>query len=273
MTDPTEITATTSLRQRLLASLRPAPDDSGLVESAPAMTLRDVLRRFWPRLRGLHRFLLLALLLLTLAPRRDRAEHPGAAAAARPGAPPPRALLRGRRAPDASGGPGDPDRTHPGCRAGAAAPARAGLRRAGPPAQLRSRLPARARLAAPRPEARERRRAGQPSGPDRPQPRGSSRRRPRGRGHAGVPGAEQHTGLGLSAATDVWGLAQVSSLTGDVAAAGWPASRLPREAWWRRRPSLRPEHVDLLRSCLEPESRRRPSMRQVRAALAALARP
>jgi serine/threonine protein kinase len=96
-----------------------------------------------------------------------------------------------------------------------------------------------------------------------------------GREGAGTPeymAPEQHSGLGLSGATDVWGLAQVlvESLTGDVAAPGWPAHRLPREAWWRRRPSLRPAYVELLQSCLDPEPKRRPSMRQVRAALEAL---
>jgi len=53
---------------RATASLRPAPDDSGLVEHAEAMTLRDVLVRFWPRLRPLRWWMLLGALLLTAGP-------------------------------------------------------------------------------------------------------------------------------------------------------------------------------------------------------------
>lgn len=83
---------------------------------------------------------------------------------------------------------------------------------------------------------------------------------------------EQHTGLGLSPAADVWGLAQtlVESLTGDVAPAGLPTDRLPNDAWWRRRARLRPAYAALLRSCLDPDPGRRPTMRQVQVALRGL---
>lgn len=52
--------------QRLVASLRPAPDDSGLVEHAERMTLREVVVRFWPRLRPLRWWLALGALLLAV---------------------------------------------------------------------------------------------------------------------------------------------------------------------------------------------------------------
>lgn len=57
-----------SRRHRIRASLRPEPDDTGLVEHAPQLSLRQVLARFWPRLRPLRKWLLLALLLLAAAP-------------------------------------------------------------------------------------------------------------------------------------------------------------------------------------------------------------
>ncbi|GAB3198801.1 ABC transporter ATP-binding protein [Nocardioides hungaricus] len=59
---------------RLIALLRPPPDDSGLVEAAPPMTIVGVLRRFGPRLRGLRRWLAFGLLLLAAAPLIEVAE-------------------------------------------------------------------------------------------------------------------------------------------------------------------------------------------------------
>jgi ATP-binding cassette subfamily B protein len=53
---------------RLGAALRPATDDAPLVEEAPGLTLRQVLRQFWPRLRPLRGWLVTAALLLAAAP-------------------------------------------------------------------------------------------------------------------------------------------------------------------------------------------------------------
>lgn len=53
---------------RVVAALRPAPDDAPLVAAARTMSLGDVVRRFWPRLRPLRGWLLLGLLLLAAAP-------------------------------------------------------------------------------------------------------------------------------------------------------------------------------------------------------------
>jgi len=54
--------------KRVMALLRPAPDAAPLVEAAPAMTVRQVARRFWPDLRPLRWWLLLLLVLLAAAP-------------------------------------------------------------------------------------------------------------------------------------------------------------------------------------------------------------
>ena len=54
--------------QRLVASLRPAVDDAPIVAAAGSLTVADVVRRFWPRLRPLRWWLALALLLLAAAP-------------------------------------------------------------------------------------------------------------------------------------------------------------------------------------------------------------
>src|SRR5680860_1149858 len=51
-----------------MASLRPEVDHAPLVDHAPGMTLREVLRRFWPQLKPLRWWLLLGLLLLAAAP-------------------------------------------------------------------------------------------------------------------------------------------------------------------------------------------------------------
>ena len=53
---------------RLLASLRPALDDSHLVDQAPPMTISEVARRFWPDVRPLRWWLLLLIALLGAAP-------------------------------------------------------------------------------------------------------------------------------------------------------------------------------------------------------------
>ena len=52
------------LWHRAMASLRPELDDAPLIEHAPGMSLREVMRRFWPRLRPLRWWMLLSLLLL-----------------------------------------------------------------------------------------------------------------------------------------------------------------------------------------------------------------
>lgn len=56
------------LWRRAMASLRPEVDHAPLVDHAPGMTLREVLRRFWPQLKPLRWWLLLGLLLLAAAP-------------------------------------------------------------------------------------------------------------------------------------------------------------------------------------------------------------
>ena len=62
------------LWQRAMASLRPEADRAPLVDHAPGMTLGQVLRRFWPRLRPLRWWLVLAMLLLAAAPAIEVAE-------------------------------------------------------------------------------------------------------------------------------------------------------------------------------------------------------
>lgn len=53
---------------RLGRALRPTPEADALVDVAAALRLRDIARRFWPRLRPLRGWLVLGLLLLTAAP-------------------------------------------------------------------------------------------------------------------------------------------------------------------------------------------------------------
>jgi subfamily B ATP-binding cassette protein MsbA len=53
---------------QLNASLRPGADDAPLVDEAPGLTLRQVLRRFWPRLRPMRGWLVVAVCLLAAAP-------------------------------------------------------------------------------------------------------------------------------------------------------------------------------------------------------------
>ena len=59
---------------RAVASLRPEEDDAPIVEHAPGLTLREVVTRFWPRLRPLRRWLVLAVVLLAAAPAIEVAE-------------------------------------------------------------------------------------------------------------------------------------------------------------------------------------------------------
>ena len=60
--------------QRLVASLRPAVDEAPIVAAAGSLTVTDVVRRFWPRLRPLRGWLLLGMLLLAAAPAISVAE-------------------------------------------------------------------------------------------------------------------------------------------------------------------------------------------------------
>ncbi len=57
-----------SLWKRAVASLRPTADDAPFVDQAPGMTLKQVVRRFWPQLRPLRWWLLLGLGVLLAAP-------------------------------------------------------------------------------------------------------------------------------------------------------------------------------------------------------------
>jgi subfamily B ATP-binding cassette protein MsbA len=60
--------------QRLLASLRPVHDNAPVVAAAGHLTVADVVRRFWPRLRPLRGWLLLGLVMLVAAPAISVAE-------------------------------------------------------------------------------------------------------------------------------------------------------------------------------------------------------
>ena len=60
--------------QRLVASLRPVADDAPIVAAAGSLTVADVVRRFWPRLRPLRGWLALGILLLAAAPAISVAE-------------------------------------------------------------------------------------------------------------------------------------------------------------------------------------------------------
>lgn len=63
-----------SVRRRLAGALRAAPEQSALVDVAASLRLVDIARRFWPRLRPLRGWLVLGLLLLTVAPLISVAE-------------------------------------------------------------------------------------------------------------------------------------------------------------------------------------------------------
>ena len=54
--------------QKVVASLRPERDDAPIVATSRAMTIRDVMRRFWPRLRPLRWWLALSIVLASLIP-------------------------------------------------------------------------------------------------------------------------------------------------------------------------------------------------------------
>ena len=54
--------------KRAVASLRPAADDAPFVDHAPGMTIKQVIRRFWPQLRPLRLWLVLGLGVLLAAP-------------------------------------------------------------------------------------------------------------------------------------------------------------------------------------------------------------
>ncbi|HEX6403561.1 MAG TPA: ABC transporter ATP-binding protein [Pseudonocardiaceae bacterium] len=55
----------------LRSLVRPASPDGGLVEAAPAASLREVFRRFWPDARPFWRWLWLSLLLIIITPLVD----------------------------------------------------------------------------------------------------------------------------------------------------------------------------------------------------------
>lgn len=59
---------------RVGAALRPETDRAPIVAEAPSLTLAQVLRRFWPRLRPLRRWLVAAVVLLAAAPLIEIAE-------------------------------------------------------------------------------------------------------------------------------------------------------------------------------------------------------
>src|SRR5947209_17546237 len=55
----------------LRSLVRPASPDGGLVDAAPAASLREVFRRFWPDARPFWRWLWLSLLLIIITPLVD----------------------------------------------------------------------------------------------------------------------------------------------------------------------------------------------------------
>ena len=57
-----------TLWKRAAASLRPTADEAPFVDHAPGMTIKQVIRRFWPQLRPLRLWLLLGLGVLLAAP-------------------------------------------------------------------------------------------------------------------------------------------------------------------------------------------------------------
>ena len=54
--------------RRLVAALRPTEDATPIIEAAGRLTVRDVVRRFWPRLRPLRGWIVLGMLLLAAGP-------------------------------------------------------------------------------------------------------------------------------------------------------------------------------------------------------------
>ncbi|GAA0979642.1 Lipid A export ATP-binding/permease protein MsbA [Nocardioides aquaticus] len=71
---PDPATPRAGLLARAAASLRPGADDDPMVAQARGMTIADVVRRFWPRLRPLRGWLVLGLVLLAAAPAITVAE-------------------------------------------------------------------------------------------------------------------------------------------------------------------------------------------------------
>lgn len=63
-----------SVRSRLAAALRAAPEQSALVDVAASLRLVDIARMFWPRLRPMRGWLVLGVLLLAAAPAISVAE-------------------------------------------------------------------------------------------------------------------------------------------------------------------------------------------------------
>ena len=62
------------LLDRLATSLAPAPDDDRVVEAAPTVPLREVIRRFWPLTRSYRRLFLGGVALAALLPGIEAAE-------------------------------------------------------------------------------------------------------------------------------------------------------------------------------------------------------
>lgn len=63
-----------SLLDRLAAALAPAPDDDKVVAAAPAVPVRDVIRRFWPLAKPLRKVFAAGLVLAALLPAVEAAE-------------------------------------------------------------------------------------------------------------------------------------------------------------------------------------------------------
>ncbi len=59
--------------EMLRSLMRPASSEGGLVEAAPAASLREVFRRFWPDARPFRRWLWLSLVLIIVSPLVDTA--------------------------------------------------------------------------------------------------------------------------------------------------------------------------------------------------------
>ena len=62
------------LLDRLSASLAPAPDDDSVVAAAPAVTVREVIRRFWPLARPYRKPFVAGIALAALLPAVEAAE-------------------------------------------------------------------------------------------------------------------------------------------------------------------------------------------------------
>jgi ATP-binding cassette, subfamily B, bacterial len=62
------------LLDRLATSLAPAPDDDRVVEAAPTLALREVIRRFWPLTRPFRKLFLAGIALAALLPAVEAAE-------------------------------------------------------------------------------------------------------------------------------------------------------------------------------------------------------